>query len=100
MAVTRMCVNSTERTKAAACGTFPKKQVSKLQMQSLPRILLLALAVVGVLNAQQRPEFEVATVRLSPTVQPGVPLSINLGTLRNGTVTLSGPIIASAKKAC
>ena len=47
-------------------------------------ISLMAAAVHG-----QRPEFEVATVKLSPPVPLGRPIGINLGTFRNGTLTLT-----------
>jgi hypothetical protein len=33
----------------------------------------------------QRPEFEVATVKMSPAVPFGTPIGINLGTFRNGS---------------
>jgi uncharacterized protein (TIGR03435 family) len=58
-------------------------------MKSLVRSLPIVLAFVGVLTAQQRPEFEVATVKLSPPVGPGVPLNINLGSVNYGRVTLA-----------
>src|SRR5579862_7489859 len=57
-------------------------------MKPIVKSLLLAFAVVGVVNAQGQPEFEVATVKLSAPVQPGVPLAITLGAVRNGVVTL------------
>jgi uncharacterized protein (TIGR03435 family) len=37
----------------------------------------------------QRVEFEVATVKASPTVPFGTPIGINLGTFRNGTLTMT-----------
>lgn len=37
----------------------------------------------------QRPEFEVATVKLSPTVPLGNSIGINLGTFRNATLTMT-----------
>jgi uncharacterized protein (TIGR03435 family) len=37
----------------------------------------------------QRPEFDVATVKASTTVPFGTPITINLGTFRNGTLTLT-----------
>jgi hypothetical protein len=51
--------------------------------------LLIALVVIGVVTAQGQPQFEVATVKLSQPVQPGALQRINLGTIRNGTVTLT-----------
>jgi uncharacterized protein (TIGR03435 family) len=56
------------------------------------RLLMLSLAFVALvspLQAQPRPEFEVATVKLSAAVQPGVGIPINLGTYRNGLLTLT-----------
>jgi uncharacterized protein (TIGR03435 family) len=55
--------------------------------------LLLALVFAMVLMAQQ-PQFEVATVKLSPPVAAGTPLAINLGTLRNGVATLTNVTLA------
>jgi uncharacterized protein (TIGR03435 family) len=51
--------------------------------------LLAILAFVLLLNAQGGPQFEVATLKLSAPIQPGVPLNITLGGTRNGTVTLT-----------
>jgi uncharacterized protein (TIGR03435 family) len=47
----------------------------------------LCLSVVGV--QAQRPEFEVATVKASAPVPLGTSISINLGTFRNGTLTMT-----------
>jgi uncharacterized protein (TIGR03435 family) len=47
-------------------------------------VYLMAAAAHG-----QRSEFEVATVKLSPPVPLGRPIGINLGTFRNGTLTLT-----------
>ena len=41
--------------------------------------LLVVLVAVAVVNAQGQPEFEVATVKLSPPAQPGISSSIRLG---------------------
>src|SRR5215510_9038701 len=46
------------------------------------------ILTVTILHAQ-RPEFEVATVKLSPTVPLGTSIGINLGTFRNGTLTMT-----------
>src|SRR5437016_5829186 len=40
-------------------------------------------------NSQSQPEFEVATMKLSAPQQPNVLQRINLGTMRNGTMTLT-----------
>lgn len=58
-------------------------------MKPFLKTLLPAAIIAGVVNAQQRPEFDAATVKLSPAVQLGTPMPINLGTVRNGTVTLT-----------
>jgi uncharacterized protein (TIGR03435 family) len=47
-------------------------------------VCLTATSVHG-----QRPEFDVATVKVSPTVPFGTPIGINLGTFRNGTLTMT-----------
>src|SRR5215510_108142 len=47
----------------------------------------LCLSVASV--QAQRPEFEVATVKLSATVPLGTSIAINLGTFRNGTLTMA-----------
>ncbi|HKF68559.1 MAG TPA: TIGR03435 family protein [Vicinamibacterales bacterium] len=47
----------------------------------------LCLSVASV--QAQRPEFEVATVKASATVPLGTSISINLGTFRNGTLTMT-----------
>jgi uncharacterized protein (TIGR03435 family) len=57
-------------------------------MKPIMKSLLIVLAVVGIVNAQGQPEFEVATVKLSAPVQPGVPYPITLGGVNHGTVTL------------
>ena len=75
-------------------GTFREEWVSKIKMKSLIIMLLLTVAFAGVVNAQKQPQFDVATVKLSPPVQPGVPLSINLGFIRNGTATLTNTTLS------
>src|SRR5215467_13279589 len=47
----------------------------------------LCLSVVGV--QAQRPEFDVATVKAPATVPLGTSININLGTFRNGTLTMT-----------
>ena len=47
----------------------------------------LYLSVAGV--PAQRPEFDVATVKASATVPLGSSININLGTFRNGTLTMT-----------
>jgi uncharacterized protein (TIGR03435 family) len=49
----------------------------------------LAVLIVAVSLGAQLQEFEVATVRPSPTVPLGESIPINLGTFRNGTLTLT-----------
>ena len=58
-------------------------------MKPIVKSLLVALAVVGIVNAQARPEFEVATLKSAAPQQPNVLQRINLGSMRNGTVTLT-----------
>jgi uncharacterized protein (TIGR03435 family) len=50
-------------------------------------VLAVPLTVAGLHG--QRPEFEVATVKASPTVPFGTSIGINLGTFRNGTLTMT-----------
>jgi uncharacterized protein (TIGR03435 family) len=50
---------------------------------------LFLLCVVSAVGSAQRQEFDVATVKVPPPVPLGAPLSINLGTYRNGTLTLN-----------
>jgi len=52
-------------------------------------VLLTVVSVQG-----QRPEFEVATFKVSPTVPLGTPIGINLGTFRNGTLTMTNVTLA------
>jgi uncharacterized protein (TIGR03435 family) len=49
---------------------------------------LLALGIAGAADAQPS-QFDVATVKLSAPVPFGTPISINLGTFRNGSLTLT-----------
>src|SRR5215475_7469234 len=51
--------------------------------------LFLAAVVTTAVYAQQQPQYEVATVKLSPPVPLGTPLPINLGSVNNGTATLT-----------
>jgi len=50
---------------------------------------LLLVAVIATPIYAQHPQFEVATVKLSPPVPLGTPLPINLGSVNNGTATLT-----------
>src|SRR5579864_7322750 len=52
-------------------------------------LFLLAVAATAVNAAQQLPQFDAATVKLSPPVPLGTPLPINLGSVNNGTATLT-----------
>jgi len=55
---------------------------------TLVSAVLATVMVVTLLNAQtKRPEFDVATVKAVALI-PGQPININLGTVRNGRVTL------------
>src|SRR5262245_13295481 len=65
--------------------------------------ILLLTAVFGmasVCTAQRalRPEFEVASVKLDPSLQPGERYRANLGIARNGTVTLSNATLSDCIK--
>src|SRR5690349_16242741 len=53
-------------------------------------VLPMALAFSG----PQRLEFDAGTVKLSAPVEAGAPLPINLGTIRNGTVTLTNTTLS------
>jgi len=59
---------------------------------TLPRLLTLFMA--GVCVAAQAPEFEVATIKVPPQVGLGTPVSINLGTFRNGTLAMTNVTLA------
>jgi uncharacterized protein (TIGR03435 family) len=54
-------------------------------------VLLCLLCFVPAFVGQpaQQPQFEVATVKLSPPLPAGTPLPINLGAVRNGVATLT-----------
>src|SRR6185369_2173399 len=66
---------------------LPTAQEGQLLMRSF---FVQMLLVAGILHpVQARPEFEVATVKRSTPVPPGMPLAINLGTFRNATLTLT-----------
>jgi uncharacterized protein (TIGR03435 family) len=56
-------------------------------------ILLLVILLAAVINAQT-PQFEVATVKLSPPVPAGTPLPVNLGGVRNGVATLTNTTLS------
>jgi uncharacterized protein (TIGR03435 family) len=56
--------------------------------------LLWLIFSVGSATAVQLPQFDAATLKLSPPVQAGTPLAINLGALRNGVATLTNATLA------
>src|SRR5215467_5708325 len=56
--------------------------------------LLFVGVFATVLAAEQQPQFEVATVKLSPPVPAGTPLPVNLGSLRNGTAMLTNTTLS------
>lgn len=58
-------------------------------MKSVVNLVLMVFGLYCTLTAQSKPEFEVATVKLSPPVDPGVPLNINLGSVNYDRVTLA-----------
>jgi uncharacterized protein (TIGR03435 family) len=57
-------------------------------MKPIVKSLLVLMAWPCLVRAQDKPEFEVATVKLSAPIQSGVPLAITLGGVNHGTVTL------------
>lgn len=57
-------------------------------MKTLIAATLATCLTLAIVHAQ-RPEFEVATVKMSPTVPYGTSIGINLGTFRNGTLTMT-----------
>jgi len=57
-------------------------------LKCLKNVFLLVVVTTTV-YAQQQPQYEVATVKLSPPVPLGTPLPINLGSVNNGTATLT-----------
>jgi uncharacterized protein (TIGR03435 family) len=83
------CVQCGAEIKSVNWGTFHARSMSKSTMKLHMTILFLSLAFPVVLNGQQPPEFEVATVKLSLPVDPGVPYNINLGSVNYGRVTLA-----------
>ena len=48
----------------------------------------LSIASICIAQSAVHPEFEVASVKLAPQLKPGERYAANLGTARNGTVTL------------
>jgi len=62
-------------------------------MQNCLKKLLLVVVIATPIYAQQ-PQFDVATVKLSPPVAPGTPFPINLGSFRNGTVMLTNTTLS------
>src|SRR5262245_47766058 len=59
----------------------------------LKRLFLVAVVATAV-YAQQRPQFDVATVKLLPPVPLGTPLPVNLGSFRNGTAMLTNTTLS------
>jgi uncharacterized protein (TIGR03435 family) len=51
--------------------------------------VFLLTVITTAVYARQQPQYEVATVKLSPPVPLGTPLPINLGSVNNGTATLT-----------
>jgi uncharacterized protein (TIGR03435 family) len=58
------------------------------------KLLCAASLALAVSLAAQPAEFEVATIKLSPPVPLGTSISINLGTFRNRTLTLTNVTLA------
>jgi len=56
--------------------------------------LFLAAVIATAVYAQQQPQYEVATVKLSPPVPLGTPLPINLGSVNNGTAMLTNATLS------
>ena len=56
--------------------------------------LLWLIFSVGSATAVQLPQFDAATLKLSPPVPAGTPLAVNLGALRNGVATLTNVTLA------
>jgi uncharacterized protein (TIGR03435 family) len=52
------------------------------------------LIMAGACVPAQAQEFEVATIKVPPQVGLGTPVSINLGTFRNGTLTMANVTLA------
>ena len=67
---------------------FAQQGCLSLQMKPIVKSLLTLIVCACLVNAQDKPEFEVATVKLSAPAQPGVPYPITLGGVNHGTVTL------------
>jgi uncharacterized protein (TIGR03435 family) len=53
------------------------------------KLATAAVLALSISLAAQRAEFDVATFKLSPTVPLGTSIGINLGTFRNGTLTMT-----------
>src|SRR5215831_5027071 len=63
-------------------------------MQWCLKSLLLVCVFATFLAAEQQPQFEVATVKLSLPVAAGTPLPVNLGSFRNGTAMLTNTTLS------
>ena len=62
-------------------------------------ILLMGFMTVGLMSAQtRRLEFDVATLKAEAPLQPGESYSANLGTIRNGKVTLTNVTLSDCIK--
>ena len=57
-------------------------------------LVTIVLLVAANVEAAQAPEFEVATVKVPEPVPFGTSISINLGTFRNGQLTLTNATLA------
>ena len=62
--------------------------VSNRYMLRLVGALLLAWSAITQAQSPSRPQFEVASLKPSAPAAPGEPIAINLGTFRNGRMTL------------
>jgi uncharacterized protein (TIGR03435 family) len=62
-------------------------------------MLLMGFVTVGLMSAQtRRLEFDVATLKAEAPLQPGESYSANLGTIRNGKVTLTNVTLSDCIK--
>jgi uncharacterized protein (TIGR03435 family) len=63
-------------------------------VKSTNYLLLFVLLTSLAFGGPQRLEFDAGIVKLSVPIEPGAPLPINLGTIRNGTVTATNTTLS------
>ena len=72
--------------------------VSKRYMFRFVGALICAWAAISQAQSPSRPQFEVASLKPSAPTAPGEPIAINLGTYRNGRMTLGNVTLSDCIK--